>query len=117
RRWVAAAGRDGVVRLLRADNGELHGSWPVARCSLSSAALDASEQTAAVGTATGEVVLVHVPSGAVLARINAHRDAVTSLAFSGNGLLASGARDRSVRLTRWDGTADRELFTLRSPGP
>ena len=45
-----------------------------------------------------------------------HRDAVEAVAFAG-GLLATGSRDRTVRLWKCDGGELEELITLRMPGP
>jgi WD40 repeat protein len=117
RRWVLAAGHDGAAHLLRAADVAHQASWPCAGCPLSAAALSPSEALAAVGTEQGEVCLFEVPSGKLLVRLAAHAEAVTALAFAGEALLASGSRDRTVRLTARDGGAARSLFALRLGGP
>jgi WD40 repeat protein len=114
--WVAVAGRDGLARLLRASDAGLASIRLCGQSPLSAAALNASETVAAVGTEQGEIILLEVPSGAVLARLPAHTDVVTSLAFAGDTLLVSGSRDRTVRLTEWDRRVARDLFTLRLEG-
>jgi WD40 repeat protein len=117
RRWVVAAGQDGTPRVLRAGDAGVQASGPMADSPLRSAALNPSETLAAVGTEKGEVLLLAVPSGEVVARLTAHHDAVTALTFAGDGLLVSGGRDRTVRLTACNGAAPRELFALRTGGP
>jgi WD40 repeat protein len=116
-RWVVAAGRDGTPRLLRAADAAPEATGPTADCPLCSAALSPSETVAAVGTEKGDVLLFAVPSGRLLGWLPPHADAVTALTFLGESLLATGSRDRSVRLTAWDGRAARELVTLRAGGP
>jgi WD40 repeat protein len=117
RQWVVVAGRDGVARVLRASDAGPQGAGPRASSPLCSAALSPSETVAALGTEKGEILLLAVPSGELLARTPAHSDTVTALAFAGERLLISGGRDRTVRLTAWDGTAPRELFSVRTGGP
>jgi WD40 repeat protein len=114
--WVVVAGRDGFARLLRASDAGLASSRRCSNSPLSAAALNASETIAAVGSEQGEIILLEVPSGAVLARLPAHTDVVTSLVFAGDTLLVSGSRDRTVRLTEWDSRVARDLFTLRMGG-
>jgi WD40 repeat protein len=117
RRWVVAAGRDGVARLLNAADARLQASRCCGPSPLSAAALNPDETVAAVGTARGEIYLLALPSGAVLQRLADHADAVTSLAFANDTLLASASRDRSVRPNDWDGRKLNHLFQLRTPGP
>jgi WD40 repeat protein len=114
---VIVAGQDGSAHLLRAADAALVLSLPCARCPLLTAALSPDETRAAVGTRGGEVVLLEVPSGRILARLTGHTDAVTTLAFAGDALLASGSRDRTVRLAAWDGETARPLFALPVGGP
>jgi WD40 repeat protein/predicted Ser/Thr protein kinase len=117
RRWVLAAGQDGAVHLLRAADATRAQDCPCARCSLSAVALNPSETLAAIGTEQGEVCLLDVPSGKLLARLKDHADAITSLAFASDSLLASASRDRTVRLTAWDGQTLSPLFALRQGAP
>jgi WD40 repeat protein len=114
RQWVVAAGRDGAARVLRAGDAGVQAPGPAIDSPLCSAALNPSETLAALGTEKGEVLLFAVPSGELVARVAAHSDTVTALAFAGDSLLISGARDQTVRLTACDGPAPRELFTLRT---
>jgi WD40 repeat protein/predicted Ser/Thr protein kinase len=117
RRGVVLAGRDGTCRLLRPDDARQQGAWSCTRCPLTAVALNPAESVAAVGGEQGELVLLGVDSGEVMARTPAHTDALTSLAFAGERLLASGSRDQTVRLFDCDGRTARPLFTLRLPGP
>jgi WD40 repeat protein len=117
RRWVVAAGRDGTPRILDAADAAVQPAGQMVNSPLCSAALNPSETLAAVGTEKGEVLLLAVPSGNVVARLAAHRDTVTTLAFAGDALLFSGSRDRTVCVTACAGAASRELFALRTGGP
>src|SRR5262249_27568258 len=117
RRWVVAACRDGTPRILDAADAAVRAAGPMADSPLCSAALNPSETLAAVGTEKGEVLLLAVPSAEVLARLAAHRDTVTALAFAGDALLFSGSRDRTVCVTACAGAAPRELFALRTGRP
>jgi WD40 repeat protein len=113
---VAAGGRNGMVYLLRAADGSLVNSAPLNAGAVLSVALGAGETLAAAGTDKGELRLLRLPSAEVVGGDTAHRDAVTAVAFAGS-LLASGSRDRTVRLWRCDGGRLDEVLTLPMPGP
>ncbi len=83
---------------------------------LLSALLDESAGLAVAGDEGGRVEVFRVPSGEVVADIpRAHRDAVESTALaSGGRLLATGGRDRIIRLWRADGSP---ILTLRAAAP
>jgi serine/threonine protein kinase/WD40 repeat protein len=116
RRWVLAGGRDGTLRLLRAEDGHRTASWSVSASPIHAVALSADETLAAVGTAKGEVCLLRLPDGQVLYHGRPHDDSVEAVAFTG-ARLASGSRDRTVRL--WDCGPDglEEYFILRTAAP
>ncbi len=117
RRWVAAAGQDGMARLLGATDAAVAKTLaPAADCSFVSAALNPAESLAAFGAENGEIFLFEVPSGKHLVRLKTHENAVTGLAFLDDRHLFSGSADRSVHLTVWDGRAARELLALRTGG-
>jgi hypothetical protein len=116
REWVAAGGRNGLVYFLRAAGAVPAGSASLQAGAVGSVALDAAETFAAAGTDKGELRLLRVPSGEVAAGVRAHRDPITALSFGG-GLLASGSRDRTVRLWRCEGGRLDPLLDLRLPGP
>jgi len=53
----------------------------------------------ALGIETGEIHLLDAANGNLLHTLSGHRDSVTSLAFSPDGLwLASGSRDAAIIL-------------------
>jgi hypothetical protein len=113
RERVAVAGRNGSVYLLRAADARLEAGREVADNPVRCVALSGDETLVAAGTDGGDLRLLHAASAEVVARMTPHRDGVTALSFAGNGLLASGARDKTVKLWRWDGAALTELLTLR----
>src|SRR5205823_6081348 len=87
-----------------------------------SVALSADETLAALGTQQGIVRLVQVPSGDKLRDLEGHTESVETVAFSPDGcVLATGSRDRTIRLYRRDPGPDasfRPWIQLRSPsGP
>jgi WD40 repeat protein len=85
---------------------------------VSTAALAPDETLAAVGTLDGKTRLLKLPRGETLADLPDHQDAVEALAFDDRaGLLATGSRDRSVRLWQREGSGFRPVLTLRGlPG-
>ncbi|HZY83569.1 MAG TPA: hypothetical protein VFE78_01950, partial [Gemmataceae bacterium] len=116
RQWVLAGGRDGTLRLLHACDGRRVASWSVSTSPILSVALSADETLAAVGTGKGEVRLLRLPDGQVLYEGCPHGDSVEAVAFAG-ARLASGSRDRTVKL--WDcGPAGMsEYLTFRTAAP
>jgi WD40 repeat protein len=117
RRWVAAGAKNGFVYLLHAATASAAGTFHVAEGPVRSVALNPGESLAAAGTDRGELRLLALPGGDVVAKDRPHRDRVTALSFAGDTLLASGSRDRTVRLWQCGGGALRELMTLPMPGP
>jgi len=113
--WVLAGRRDGRVYLLDAAAGH-HATWSVGEQPVTALALHEGGGLAVAGDEAGRVRVFRVPSGEVAANLaEAHRDAVEAAALSPDGLLvATGGRDRAVRLWRSDGTA---LLTLPAMGP
>jgi WD40 repeat protein/tRNA A-37 threonylcarbamoyl transferase component Bud32 len=115
-RWVASGWRDGTVRLHRAADAAVEGSAACGPAAAGAVALSAGEGLAAAGTEAGDLVLLRVPGGEKVASARAHHDAVTGMAFAGDDLLASGSRDRTVKLWRCAGGLE-ELLTLPAPRP
>jgi WD40 repeat protein len=116
-RWVAAGGDNGLVYLLSAADVCLSASPRAADTAVRSIAMNAEEGLVAAGSDRGELCLLRVPDGSVVAKATAHRDRVVALAFAGSRLLASGSRDRTVRLWRCEDGALEELMSLPMPGP
>jgi serine/threonine protein kinase/WD40 repeat protein len=114
---TAAACLDGQVRILRAGDRFALVTRRIGDSAVNAAALNASGSLAAVGTDRGELRLLRLPGGEVVASRDAHADRVEALAFSGDELLASGGRGRKVILWRWDGSELHELLTLPMPAP
>jgi WD40 repeat protein len=119
RRWVLAGGRDGHVRLLRAEDGKLEKILPGPGGGLSAAAISPDETLAVIGTRRGLLRVLSVPAGETISSLADHDDTVESVAFDGTGrLLATGGRDRSIRLWSRQGTEFNRLVSLQSlPGP
>jgi WD40 repeat protein len=117
RERVAVGGRNGSVYLLRAADAHLEASRQVADSPVRCVAFDREERLVAAGTEQGDLRLLRADGAEVVARLTPHKDGVTAVSFAGNGLLASGARDRTVKLWRWDGAALTELLTLRQSAP
>jgi WD40 repeat protein len=115
RRWALVGCGDGTVHLLTADVARPVAGWRVADAAVRALALNADESLAAVGCVTGELCALRLPSGEKAAALRAHQDAVSTVAFAGGGLLASGGCDESVRLWHWDGGRLHEVLTLRTP--
>jgi WD40 repeat protein len=116
REWVVAGSASGCVYLLRAADATPVALPRVAETTIRAVALNPDETLAAAGSDAGELVLLRVPDGSVAARVAAHGDRVEAVAFAGNRLLATGSRDRTVRLWRCDGGGLGELLSLRLPG-
>ncbi len=113
RERVLAGGRDGRVHLLRAVDGQPERSWAGPGGPVSAAALLADESLGAVGTRDGRLHVHDLSGDGKLLDASAHDDAVEALAFAPSGLLASGSRDRSVKLWRRDGNRYELLLSLR----
>ena len=76
------------------------------------------ETRAIAGTEDGYLWLVGLPDATPLAHWPAHADRVTAVAFDRTGdWLASGGRDREVRLWKQSGTTYDPYLTLRLPRP
>jgi WD40 repeat protein len=112
---VLVGRRNGQV--LRFDPaGRLHATWSIGDAPMTALAQDEPSGLAVAGDEKGRAWVLRVPSGAVVANLpTAHRDGVDAAALSPGGrLVATGGRDRAVRLWRPDGTP---VLTLRLGGP
>lgn len=122
-RWAVVGGRDGSVRLMRYVEGgaakgiEVCATWPGETGAISALATNPDESLVAAGTHSGRVVVRQVPDGKVVADLDAHQDRVTAIAFSADGqLLATGGRDKKVRLWRRTANGFELLVNLGSIG-
>jgi serine/threonine protein kinase/WD40 repeat protein len=114
RSWVIAGGRDGRFHVLSTAGVPLKcGVGPGGP--VSAAALAADESFAVLGSQHGKLIVVSVPGGERLAELPAHDDAVEAVTFDAHAhFLATGGRDRSVRLWLRDGLTFRLVLSLRS---
>jgi WD40 repeat protein len=112
---VLVGRRDGRVFRLDAA-GNLRATWSVGTAPVTALTLHERADLAVAGDEEGRVRIFRLGSGEVAADLpEAHRDAVEAAALSPDGrLVATGGRDRAVRLWRPDGTA---VLTLPAMGP
>ena len=109
-RPTLATSRSSPRVIVRAKSGIATRRAPVRGFQCSRSRILPTERLASAGD-DGSIVLRDVRSGRVTLRLDGHRDAVTTLAFSPDGkLLASGSYDRSVRL--WNVANGRAMGTL-----
>jgi WD40 repeat protein len=101
RRWALAEARGEVLAL---------GPVP-----LSALALDAPRARVATGDAHGELKIYDAASGALLRQLAAHEGAVSSLAFTPEGLLVSAGHDGRVLVLDASLGAPRQLCQLAHP--
>jgi WD40 repeat protein len=115
RKWVVAPGQDGDVRVLPAGAGalKLAAARNLVRVSLSSVALSPDEGMAVVGSITGHLHVVAVPSAEVVAELPPMPDRVTALAWAENHLVACACQDGTVTLYRRNGSSFTPLLSLR----
>jgi WD40 repeat protein len=66
-----------------------------------------------VGTWKGGVKLVRLPEGKQVDVLGHHRDRVNAVAFLGDGLLASGSADRTIKIWRL-GETPKEWLTIQA---
>jgi WD40 repeat protein len=112
--WVVAGGRDGRYHILSSQGGlRTSGAGPGGP--VSAVALAPDETFAVLGSQRGKLMLVRVPAGERLGELSAHEEGVEALAFDAEArLLATGSRDRSVRLWSRNGSSYEPVLALRS---
>jgi serine/threonine-protein kinase len=115
--WALVGSNDNVPRLLRASNAALERSWPPSseNDSIRALAFSHDESLAAIGTLSGHVRVVIVPSGDAVADLAGHSEKVTSVVFNRDAsLLVTASEDRTVRLWQRCGAAYELALTLPS---
>jgi WD40 repeat protein len=117
KRWVLAGGRDGGTRLLRSVDGRPEKGLPPLGAPVRAAALSPDESLAVLTSQRGEVRVVRVPAGELVATLALHQNEVTAVSFSGDGrLLATASLDRTIHLHVARDGSFRHLLTLRAHG-
>jgi hypothetical protein len=119
--YAVAPGRAGVVvgrRDGRAtwfdQTGDRLADWKLGDAPVATVALSANEHHAALADEAGRLRVVQLADHAVAFDLpTAHTDGISALAFATNGWLASGGRDRAIRLWAADGSP---VMTLRLGG-
>ena len=66
------------------------------------------------GSDSGKGYLVALADGTVVAKWEAHRDAIAGAVFLSPCLFATGGKDRAVRFWSWDGQQVRAVWTIRT---
>jgi WD40 repeat protein len=114
-RRVLVGGRDGAVRVLRATDGQLEEVWPGSLAGVTALALNDDETLAALGTQQGRVRIARVPQGEISAELEGHEKGVDTLALATTpegAYLASGSKDRTIRLWRQQDQSFQHVLTL-----
>lgn len=114
RKWMLVGSRDGTARLFRAQAARSpEKQWPRAEGPVQCVAISQDESLGAWGSQNGDVQVVELPGGEPLVLPKAHPDEVSALAFHPTGqILATGGRDRVIRLWRREGQTFKEFVTL-----
>ncbi|MBV8487559.1 MAG: WD40 repeat domain-containing protein, partial [Planctomycetaceae bacterium] len=112
RKWVVAGTRAGALLCVRAADGQFHHAALAAK-PVTAVALSPDETVAVCGTKCGGLDLVRVQDGQVLARVKAHAEMVTEIAFHPSGAyFATNSRDRNVILWKRCASSISELMRL-----
>ncbi|MCX4631659.1 trypsin-like peptidase domain-containing protein [Streptomyces sp. NBC_01443] len=96
-RTLATGSLDGTVKLWDGDTGTHRSTLPRSTYPVHAVAFSRDGQTLATGSDDSDVWLWHVATRKVRSRLSGHTAAVGSVMFT-SGTLASGSKDRTVRL-------------------
>jgi WD40 repeat protein len=115
RRGVLAGGRNGSFHLLHGEDGKHQQSWSGPGGAVRCVASSRDGTLALVGTQTGRIRIIRLPSGETVADLAEHRASVEMAAFSPDGhWLATGSRDGATRLWLRKGMAFRWFLSLQT---
>jgi WD40 repeat protein/serine/threonine protein kinase len=112
-RWLASGSEDGTVKVWDPATGELHASFTT-EGEQRATACAFSGDTLAVGTGSGQVMLIATDAG-TSETLGHHADWARALQFDGTGTrLVTASADRTVRV--WDVPARKQLAELHGAG-
>jgi WD40 repeat protein len=110
---IAAGGADGTVKLFDAATASLRGDFWGDDSRVLSLAFTPDETLLGVGTRNGQVRVLRIPDGTVMATLAAHRQAVTAVAFSHDGqLFATASAGQGVLLWERQNDVFQRIATL-----
>lgn len=108
-RYLAAASRDGLVRMWDLQSGKQVGR--VKAGPVRALAIQTGSRVAAIGTGTGDVIIHDMGTGLEIRRFSGHQGMVLAARLSPDGsILATGGADGTIRL--WDMTNGVPIATL-----
>lgn len=99
-KFLVSADSSGTLKVWDFKREELLRTLPNAGAAVLALAFAPDGRWFAAGTAEHQVRLYETTSGRLLEVLSGHQDYVQTVAIASNGMLASGGRDRSVRLWR-----------------
>lgn len=110
---VVAGGRSGTVHVLGADKGQVLFTAPDVGDPVLSVAIGPDDGLIVAGTQGGKVRVIRTSDQKELPALSAHPDAVTTVSVNHDGtLLATGGRDRTVKLWKRTGERFELLFAV-----
>ncbi len=113
--WTIAGGDDGDLRFLK--NGKYHNTVKGPGGEIVALAFAADEKSVVLGTATGAIRIVAVPSGQTIADLPEQELEITSLALSSDGVtLMIASNDQAAQIWRRRGEGYRRYVRLPLDG-
>lgn len=111
--WVLAGLESGEVQVLSASTGKTEMTWQNAGSGIQALAIHPTRPLAVEGTQQGQLRVVRVPGGELVAGLSPHQRSVQSIAFGRDGtLLATGSIDGYVKLWEQAGDGYQLVVTL-----